>query len=852
MNIIQKLTLLHLKENKKQTFITLVGVILSVTMITAVATSCVSFLDLLQRRAIETDGNWHVLYEAVSKEALPILLEDENTKKAFVSSSLGHAWIEGGYNASKPYLEVLAMNEESLEAYPITLIEGKFPTNSTEVLVTKSVMNASDLTFNIGDTFTIEVGQRLAENGELKSSRDSYYEIFKEQLIDLNSYTFTVVGFVSQSDAMILSGPSYPLITAMDEALVQKVDKVTVAMQLHHLTPSLYSHATSLIDEAQVSFNRELLRYSGVTSHSDMNLMLYGLAGFFMILIMVASVSVIYNAFSISAAKRTKHLGMLASVGATKAQKRGAILFEGFAIGLVGIPIGLLVGTLGMGITFFFISPFFETAANLSLPLQLVISPASIWMAIFVSSLTILISGWIPAYRASKVSPMIAIRQNKEIKLDRRSIKNSKWISHFFGIEGDLALKNIKRQKRRYHSTIFSLVLSIVLFLVTQSFLQQLQQAYSLTQTQENYDLAIYGASPTYGYSFGGNEQTILVDDILNLDLVQDYNLTQTLSLDIALSLTELNPQYRDYLIQNQESFYHKSFTLDVIGIRDDLFMQYVDDKTELSSNTIPLMVLNQATFMDESKYSQLTLFDSIPSLSILNPDFSSYPFEVIGLTNHYPIGLQVSSPSYTISVLTKFSLVEQLMNDVKNVGGSNLGLYLLSDDSMRLEEEIINLYVENGLSSPNLVNFERYRQSEQQLIVLISVFSTGFITLISLISLVNVLNTMTTSIMLRTREFSMLRSMGMDLKSFNKMIRFESLFYGLKALLYGLPISLILILIIHQILQINFTIPLTIPWGSVVVAILGIFTFVSLCMLYSSSQVKQINLIEGLKQENL
>ena len=851
MSIIQKLTLLYLKENKKQTLITIIGVILSVTMITAVATSCVSFLDLLRRQAIEREGNWHVLYEGIPSETLSILIDDKNTKKAFITSRLGHALIEESYNTAKPYFEVLAFSEDNLEAYPITIIEGQFPKDSTEILVTKSVMNASNLDLKLGDTLTIEVGQRARENGKLINPKDPYYNIFPEQITNTTSYTFTIVGFISESDSTILSGPSYPLITALDDSVSQRVSNLTVALQLHQLDSSLYSHTTSLIDGDEVIFNRELLRYFGITNHSDVNLMLYALATFFTILIMIASVSLIYNAFSISVAKRTKHLGMLASAGATRAQKRLAILFEGFIVGLISIPLGLLFGTIGMGITFHLINPFLKIATNSQLSLNLVISPTSIWIAILVSSLTILISAWIPAYRASKVPPIVAIRQNKDIKLSRKSVKSSKWISFLFGIEGDLALKNIKRQRRRYYSTIFSLALSLVLFLVTTSFLDQLQHTLSLIQSQKNYDIALYGDNPIHGYAFGGNTQTLLVDEILTLDTVRDYNLTQTLSLAIDLPLDKLNAQYQTYLNEHHASFFNKSFTLDVIGIRDDLFIQYVSDEMNIKPDGVPLIVLNKAIFRQKRNQSELRLFDTLPNVDVLDSSFDSYDFEIIGLMDEYPIGIDPSSPGYKIPVITMFSLVEQLMNEVQNVGGSNLGLYLVSDTAMVLEQEIIDLYLEKGLPTPNIINFEHYQQSNQQLLTVISIFSTGFISLMTLISLVNTINTLTTNIGLRIREFSILRSTGMDPNSFHKMICFESLFYGLKALLFGLPISLILIIFIHLIINTSFAIPLILPWNSVSIAVVITFIFIWLCMKYSMSQVRRINLIDGLKHDN-
>src|SRR5690625_6887960 len=92
-----------------------------------------------------------------------------------------------------------------------------------------------------------------------------------------------------------------------------------------------------------------------------------------------------------------------------------------------------------------------------------------------------------------------------------------------------------------------------------------------------------------------------------------------------------------------------------------------------------------------------------------------------------------------------------------------------------------------------HVINHHKIRQEEAQIILLISVFTYGFIALITAISVANIFNTISTSISLRKREFGMLKSVGMTPKGFNKMMNYESIFYGIKALLYGLPFSIIL-----------------------------------------------------------
>ena len=862
MNIIQKLTISYLKENKRQTLVTLIGVILSVTMITAVATSAASFMDLLQRRTIQIDGNWHVLYEDVPKESLSVIENDSDTKATFYSQSLGHARLDENKYSSKPYFHLLAFNESAQEAFPVNLIQGRFPANSHEILLSKDAIYNSGVNYQIGDTIT----QRVNEFGEYLSPSDWGGDCNIETLVDTKEYTFTIVGITSEPRYISSWGPAFTVITALDSELDATLSSVDVSVQLSHITPKLYNHAMQVASEANVpkdatespmiAFNKELLRFYGVTGNDSMNLMIYSLAFFFMCVIMIGSVSVIYNAFSISASKRMKHLGMLASVGATKAQKCSAILFEGVVIGTIAIPLGLLFGTIGMGVTFNLVNPIFQSAANMTIALRLVISAPSIIIAILFSILTIFISAWIPARRAAKVSPMIAIRQNTEVKIPRRAVKTSKVVSKIFGIEGDLALKNIKRQKRRYRATVFSLILSFSLFLITTYFLNTLQSAYNLTLETINYDLYMSGDSNDYGYALSHSSESLLIDEIVSLPSVKDYNYIQKAYTYTSITEDLLTEQAIELLKGEQSdtdfSALLNQFELKIYGIRDDVFNRYIDQNNEISnSSTIPIVVINTNQFLKDNKYMQVNLLKEIDHLTFHS---NEYQFNVLGYTSELPMGITYDFLSNNIPVITPLSAIEGMFEQgVFDGGYSNLSLYLTSDDTSTLENEIVNLYQEaNSLTMPSIFSLQKSHESQKQLELLISIFAYGFICLITLICLVNVFNTITTSMLLRTREFAMIRSVGMDSKSFNKMIRFESLFYGLKALLYGIPLSIGLMYIVYQILKSNFEIPFTLPWSSFIIAIFGIFIFVGLSMWYSLIQIRKLNIIDALKQENI
>src|SRR5690625_2883276 len=164
MNIVNKLTLRHLKENKRRTLVTMIGVIISVAMLTAVATLAVSFMALLQKQEIADSGEWHVLYKDVNEEQLKTIQADKNTKSVVLSNDVGYSLLEDGENKSKPYLFLKEYNEAGFEQFPIELIEGKMPTKENELLISEHIATNGKVEYEIGDKVSLAVGERVVDD----------------------------------------------------------------------------------------------------------------------------------------------------------------------------------------------------------------------------------------------------------------------------------------------------------------------------------------------------------------------------------------------------------------------------------------------------------------------------------------------------------------------------------------------------------------------------------------------------------------------------------------------------------------------------------------------------------------
>lgn len=163
MNIVNKLTIRHLKENKKRTLVTIIGTIISVAMITAVATLAISFLDLMQRQTIEQNGEWHVRYHGVDTEQLSAIKGEKGTKDVIVSRDMGYAYLEGSTNDYKPYLFFREYSAKGFERFPITLQKGRFPTSPDELLISEHIITNAKVEFRIGDEITVPMGTVMVQ-----------------------------------------------------------------------------------------------------------------------------------------------------------------------------------------------------------------------------------------------------------------------------------------------------------------------------------------------------------------------------------------------------------------------------------------------------------------------------------------------------------------------------------------------------------------------------------------------------------------------------------------------------------------------------------------------------------------
>lgn len=895
MNIFNKVTLESLKKNKVRTIVTIIGIILSAAMICAVTTSAQSFRNFVINNAIYNDGDWHASAEYCDWATYEKIKNSEKVESLVADQIIGYAKLEGCINKYKPYLFVIGAGEGYEAVMPIHLIAGNYPTSQNEIIISEAVAQNGGVIFELGQTITLELGDRMLEGWQMTQHNPNYYydengeeKLNDEKLSVREKRTYTVVGIYERPNFENYTAPGYTAITLADETGRENY-ACNVFFKMEK-PKEVYS----FVQENQISgtFNTDILLYLGVSEYDSFGKTLTGLSAIVIILIMFGSISLIYNAFSISVSERTKQFGLLSSIGATKKQLAQMVLFEALAVSAVGIPLGVLSGIGGIGITLLAVGDKFSSVLDTPVKMELSVSFGSIVIAAVVALVTVLISAWIPSIRATKVTAVEAIRQNTEVSVDNKPLRTPKFVYKIFGLSGVLASKYFSRSKKKYRSTIASLFMSIVLFISAFSFtgyltesvsdgfytdgfdirvlvgedipvdkkelLSQLKNAQAVTAaayTRRSYQGALVNTSEVTKNYLEKSEASAAQREVFeegktavaaNIFFVDDASFRAFLEENKLEAEKYINPDAPLGIAMDKTSAFDSNggryLSFDIM--KRESFEMTVKKAKEIEGYFAAETVKDESgsEFMRYRSIENSEEFIDVP----LNEAWEYYPMNIGATIDELPyFSARIGN---TVTVFYHESMVDIVFPEVEE----DYYYYLTSSDHRASANAVKTVLALNGISSNYIYNNAENSENNRNLVTIIKVFAYGFIVLISLISVANVFNTITTNINLRRREFAMLKSVGMTAKGFNLMMNYECLLYGAKALLYGLPVSAAVTYLIYYTIGISYATQFSLPWGAIGIAIFSVFAVVFATMMYAMNKIKKDNPIDALKNENL
>ena len=949
MNLMKTLTLKNLKLNRKRTIVTIVGIILATALLSALVTLVSSFQYSMIEYQKQKGGDFHVKFSNVKMSELSEFKNNRNIESTFETMGMGFAKLDGCKNEDKPYAYVMATDEAGFERGCFKLIEGRMAKNEDEIVIPRHLKTNGRIDIKVGDEITLDVGKRYDSNTEGVISENSAYENEAETLTDTVTKQYKVVGimerpgygmedysaagytFVTYSDelAAIDNGTKSEAseadttltvysrytkkalrnkdavtadIIGVDEKLFEKANNSSVEMSAEESDRFLKEMENAKYD---IYMNGYLISYECVFPIDGSFKALFTVAAVVALIIILTSVYCIKNSFNISITEKIRQYGMLASVGATRRQIKSSVKTEAAMLGVIGIPVGTMSGILASLILVKVVNVL--SAGWLNFALSFHTSLPALILAVIMSIATIYFSATGSARRAAKVTPLEAIRNTKEIKIKSAKLKTPAIIGRIWGIGGVISYKNIKRNNKKYRTTVTSIVICSVTFIVISYFMSMAFSRVGMSYASTDYNIGI-------NMSCKKDLDIEKLSKLLSgIEGAEDYLVGAGYDFDV--SKPEYTKEYGEYCGQLYDDSEDVSQEFLITVLDDKSYDKYASD-AGIKNAAAGAILVNKGTFdvynENSSKYvkKEMELYkykagdtiecgynvyddassddnaaegDTESSTDDNNAvegdtesgteDNSGYVDEetinngvrktvdvtIAGVTDKVPIGYNGNSNTTLLFMNQKG--FESLWADGKNgneikPGHASYSAYVVAENADEYQDTFEKETEENPEYSQisfYVSNLDKEMRDEKSLFTLLGVFAYGLIVVIALIGITNIINTLSTGMELRSREFATLRSIGMTDKQFVGMVRLESVFISVKALAIGVPLGILISYLLCVMMnRMDDAIIYEPPYKAIILCILVVIMLIYAIMKLSMTKLRHNNIIETIKNENL
>ena len=948
MNLMKTLTLKNLKLNRKRTIVTIVGIILATALLSALVTLVSSFQYSMIEYQKQKGGDFHVKFSNVKMSELSEFKNNRNIESTFETMGMGFAKLDGCKNEDKPYAYVMATDEAGFEKGCFNLIEGRMAKNEDEIVIPRHLKTNGRIDIKVGDEITLDIGKRYDSNTESVIWENIAYEHEAETLTDTVTKRYKVVGimerpgygmedysaagytFVTYSDelAAIDNGTKSEVneadttltvysrytqkalrnkdavtadIIGVDEKLFEKSNNSSVEMSAEESDRFLKEMENAKYD---IYINRFLISYECVFPIDGTFKALFTVAAVVALIIILTSVYCIKNSFNISITEKIRQYGMLASVGATRRQIKSSVKTEAAMLGVVGIPVGTMSGILASFILVKVVNAL--SAGWLNFALSFHTSLPALILAVILSIATIYFSATGSARRAAKVTPLEAIRNTKEIKIKSAKLKTPAIIGRIWGIGGVISYKNIKRNKKKYRTTVTSIVICSVTFIVISYFMSMAFSVVGMSYASVDYNIGI-------NMSCKKDLDIEKLSELLSgIEGAKDYLVGAGYYFDV--DKPEYTKEYGEYCGQLYDDREDVSQEFFITVLNDKSYDKYASDAGVKNADTGAILV-NKCTFdvynEKSSKYvkEEMELYkykagdtiecgynvyddassddnaaegDTESSTDDNNAvegdtesgteDNSGYVDEetinngvrktvdvtIAGVTDKVPIGYKGYGNTTLLFMNQKG--FESLWADGKSnelkPGHASYSAYVVAENADEYQDTFEKETEENPEYSQisfYVSNMDKQMRDEKSLFTLLGVFAYGLIVVIALIGITNIINTLSTGMELRSREFATLRSIGMTDKQFAGMVRLESVFISVKALVIGVPLGILISYLLCVMMnRMDDAIIYEPPYKAIILCIVVVIMLIYAIMKLSMTKLRHNNIIETIKNENL
>ncbi len=782
----------NMKRRKKRLVLTILGVVLSCALITAITTMLYSFQENALITAVKEKGTAHAFLSNVSAEQADTLLENVRFEKAGIYADEGGA-VAGTFtpdqvkyyqlNNDKKLMVLKAGDSEALKMMPIELMEGRLPQNGNEIVLDTWCTKAMGA--KVGDTIQLDIHPITQADKEAPLVLESGNGEKK---------TFTVCGITKSvyEYSTIATGQGITLLNGTQDPA--KAYNMAVRIKGGYDVGDAVKSALSEAGASQAtgSYNTAILSLEGRSGASSMWGPLLTTALFLIFIIVIATVSVIYNSFNISVVEKVQEYGMLRVMGASPAQVKRMVFREAGIAALIGIPLGV---ACGVGAVYAILAFMGTLAFSMFENFTVVLNPWVLAGSAAIALASIYLSAWLPARYAGKITPVGALRGEGLVKKEKKNkLRKARLSKLLFGFTGQMAARNMRRDRRRFRLTVYSMIISITLFIVVNGLLTFGMQA-SPFKEANIMDVQVSSAEEfplsNADYEFIKNQKGV------------DYA-TRLInhSMSAEASESQLNPDFgkaagdTPYVIADGKAQivaemmscgdenltklerYITAGSIDLNAMQNGGVIVFQKNKIENPKNRREPLTLDLTQYKpgDEIRLSPTEGGTGKERTVKVAAVISELPYR--------------SSPNNRyITLVTTDALMQELTG--KNTYDAVGVKFIPNTDRKPFLTAIENYSADKPWI--NVTDFSELVQRNNDAMLQVEIFLYGFVVVVSLIGFLNIINTISTNMVLRSREFGVLRAVGTSGAQLKQMTVVEALFSGLKASVWGVVIGTIL-----------------------------------------------------------
>lgn len=844
----------YLKQQRRRSLLTIIGIILSVALISAIATMGQAVKDNLYANTVYEDGSFHIAYTSATQEFAEelrnnVLFEQEGILVAGGSTTL-----------DQENVAVLnGVNADGFDLLPIHLQEGRFPQATGEIAVEEWLLPSLPSSPKLGDSVTLNGmdGNPAAFKivGILKNQKSSQIERSSKAYVYLDDASLKALGADFNRQLFLTFKP--------DVSIKEELGK------FEKLNPSFRS-------------NPQLLALMGESSDNDLNTALMTIFGILIGLVVLSTIAVIYNAFHIAVLERIRQFGLLRTLGATPRQIRNLVLREATALSAIAIPLGLAIGWAGLWLAIWLMTRNGMDVLQMG-SFKVTFHWWIMGLSVGVGLFAVYIAAWLPARKASSVSPVEAAKGAGSIV--RESYRKLRIPSplQVMGVEGKMASANIRRNKAKFRITTFSIAVSITLFIVFHYFTQQ---AFGMTvDTTENTKIAFELYPYSGGVDENGNsilpedqdrlsaEQIARIKAIAGVDEV--YGVYSGYGMSSWLEPKTVNQDYLDKMNQVPEKMQiqgsEREAIMTLFRIYDDarfaaakeyLVAGTVDPEKLAADNSVVVIqtvkpYVRSANKREQLEMTRLRVGDTIPME--VNRDAQGNPIirevKVGGILSQSPFDAPYQETTL-MALGTKSTLLKLVEGAFEGQdygpNGLMMGVQIAVKDGADTDaiKAALESVVLDFKAGAQLVDVVGEQKGERMFALQMQIFVYGFLLIIGTIGSLNIINTVQTNLLLRRKEIGLLQSVGMTLGQVRRMASAEGVWFGVIGGVWGIAFGALISYFLYRQLNDVQGIPFVFPWTGALVATACAIAVGLLSVQSPLRRMNKISLIERLREE--